>query len=329
MRALDEGIQEGLACGQRPVILFMLGGVNVGKTYTLTALANLAFARGLRVAIVDADVGQSAIGPPCCIGLGVMDRPIEQLAEVPLHRLYFAGNTSPQGVTGDCIRGVTAAVARANAVKAEVILIDSTGWIAGESAKQFKLAKLAAVQPSVVIAIAEGDELAPILPQITQRVILIPKSPHARVRLREERTRTREAVYAAYFRAARDREIPLTRLAWPADAAYAAESGTLLGLYGGAAECSETLEAREILGLGILERVAYDRGMAVIHTPVALEPAGERSLWRVKPGRVRLFRGGGHFRELPASQYRPSEPQPAEDADKQGCGNDIRAGAGI
>jgi polynucleotide 5'-kinase involved in rRNA processing len=325
MRALDEAIREGLPCGQSPVILFMLGGVNVGKTYTLTALANLSYERGLRVAIVDADVGQSAIGPPCCIGLGVLERPIQQLADVPLHRLYFTGNTSPQGVTGDCIHGVTAAVDRAKAGNAEVILVDSTGWIAGESAKQFKLAKLEALQPSVIIAIAEENELAHILPHLTQRVILIAKSRNARVRLREERTRTRGAAYAAYFSAAEDREIPLTLLAWPA------EAGTILGLYGGGAERSGSREAREreILGLAILRRVEYDRGIAVIHTPVALERGGERSLRWVKPGRVKLCCEGGRFGELPANQYLRSEPQPAEDTDKQGCGNDIRGGAGI
>ena len=325
MRALDEAIREGLPCGQSPVILFMLGGVNVGKTYTLTALANLSYERGLKVAIVDADVGQSAIGPPCCIGLGVLERPIQKLADVPLHGLYFAGNTSPQGITGDCIQGVAAAVERAKGCNAEVILVDSTGWIAGEAAKQFKLAKLEALQPSVIIAIAEEDELAHILPHLTQRVILIAKSRNARVRLREERTRTREAAYATYFCAAGDYEIPLTLLAWPA------EAGTILGLYGGRAERSGSLEAREseILGLGILRRVAYDRGIAVIHTPVALERGGERSLRWVKPGRVKLFRVGGQFSELPANQYLPSEPQPAEDTDEQGSGNDIRAGAGI
>ena len=326
MRALDEAIREGLAYGQRPAILFMLGGVNVGKTYTLTTLANLAYERGLKVAVVDADVGQSSIGPPCCIGLGILERPIEQLADVPLQSLYFAGNTSPHGVTGECIQGVRAAVERAKAEKADVILVDSTGWIAGEAAKEFKLAKLEALQPSVVIAIAEGDELAHILPHITHRVILVARSRNARVRLREERTRAREAAYDAYFSAAGDREIPLTLLAWPA------EAGTLLGLYGGSAERSGSCEAREseILGLGILRKVEYDRGIAVIHTPVALEQGGERALRRVQPGRVRLvFRVGGRFSEVPANQYQPSEPQPAEDTDEECCGNDVRAGAGI
>jgi polynucleotide 5'-kinase involved in rRNA processing len=304
MRAVDEAIEEGLRCGQRPQVLFMLGGVNVGKTFTVTALANRCYEQGLTVAIVDADMGQSDIGPPCCIGLGVLERPIQKLSDASLRGLYFVGNTSPHGCTRDCIQSAAAAVERAKARNAEVILVDSTGWIAGEAAKQFKLAKIEAIRPSLIIAIAEGDELVHILTQLTQlthRVILLEKSSGARVRLRDERRWTREAAYAAYFRAARHREFPLALLAWPA------EVGTLVGLYGSGSGHSGPDEASELHGLGILRRLDYLRGSAVVYTPVDPQRGNGTAITWIKPGLVKLFSVEGRFRELKTNHYLPLE----------------------
>ena len=73
-----------------PLILFMLGDVDVGKTYTVTAIANEFYEQGWKVAVVDADVGQSDIGPPCCIGMGILERTIKKLSEVPPRCLYVA-----------------------------------------------------------------------------------------------------------------------------------------------------------------------------------------------------------------------------------------------
>jgi polynucleotide 5'-hydroxyl-kinase GRC3/NOL9 len=84
-------------------MLFMLGGVDAGKTHIVTALANRFYERRLTVAIVDAAVGPSDIGPPCCVGLGILNRRIKQFSEAPLHRLYFVGNTSPNGFMRECV----------------------------------------------------------------------------------------------------------------------------------------------------------------------------------------------------------------------------------
>jgi len=105
VRAIEEAVQDDLRQEHKPLTLFMLGGVDVGKTYVVTALANRFFEYGLTVAVVDADVGQSDIGPPCCVGMGVLTSAITQLSEVPLQSLYFVGNTSPNGFMRECMNG--------------------------------------------------------------------------------------------------------------------------------------------------------------------------------------------------------------------------------
>ena len=51
-------------------VTVVIGEVNSGKTTLVARLASALFARGRSVGVLDADVGQSEIGPPTTVGLG-------------------------------------------------------------------------------------------------------------------------------------------------------------------------------------------------------------------------------------------------------------------
>ena len=292
VRAIEEAVLHDLRHEHKPLTLFMLGGVDAGKTYTVTALANRFYERRLTVAIVDADVGQSDIGPPCCVGLGIFNRRIKQLSEVPLHSLYFAGNTSPNGFMRECVNGAVAAVQKAKQLGADVILVDSTGWIEGEHAGRFKLFEIEAIEPDLVVAIEHEDELEHILHHLSMRVITLRKSRDARERTREERRAVREAAYERYFRTAQDRVFDLSILTKPA------EEDALVGLFGNACDDSCNGEGEEILGLGLVRGTDYDREKVVVLTPVETEPGDAATIKRIKPGRLKLITVKGRFREF-------------------------------
>ncbi|MGH7279683.1 MAG: Clp1/GlmU family protein, partial [Candidatus Rokuibacteriota bacterium] len=57
-------------------VTLVVGESEAGKTSLVAALGNALIARGLSVAVVDADVGQSEIGPPATVGLGRVTRPM-------------------------------------------------------------------------------------------------------------------------------------------------------------------------------------------------------------------------------------------------------------
>jgi len=115
-KAIEE-VKKEIRQGQKQLTLLMLGGVDVGKTCTVTSIAIRFYEQGLKVAVVDADGGQSDIGPPCCIGMGILEKRIRKLSEVPLHSLYFVGNTSPNGCMRECVRGAVAAVKKAKELR--------------------------------------------------------------------------------------------------------------------------------------------------------------------------------------------------------------------
>lgn len=311
--AVEEAVLDDLRHERKPLTLFMLGDVDAGKTHTVTALANRFHGHGLTVAVVDADIGQSDIGPPCCVGLGILSRRIKQLSEVPLHSLYFVGNTSPNGYMRECVSGTVMAVQKAKELGADVILVDSTGWIAGEDARQFKLFEQEAIDPSLVVAIENENELELILEDLERRVIRLPKAPEARERTREERRALREAAYEHYFRAARDIAFELPLLTEPA------EEGTLVGLSVNASDNSGRDDA-EIRGLGIVINLDHECERMTVFTP--LDTRACAALRCIRPGGIKLITVKGRLREFKSPRYHPheiskqSKPQSAENADE-------------
>jgi polynucleotide 5'-kinase involved in rRNA processing len=288
VRVVEEAGLDYLREKQRPLILFMLGGVDVGKTHTVTVLANRFYDRGLKVAVVDADVGQSDIGPPCCIGMGIRERKVWTLSEVPLHSLYFVGTTSPSGYMQECVKGAETAVQRARKLNADVILVDSTGWIEGDDAKNFKSFEIEAIDPSLVVAIEKEDEVEHILLHLTKRTITLRKSRKARWRTREERKALREEAYDRYFSTAQDRVFDLSLLAGPA------EVSQLVSLFGGSV-CNR--ESEEILGLGIIRELDYEREKVVILTPICTETSGFSAVKGITLGGMKLVTVNGRLKE--------------------------------
>lgn len=183
----------------------MVGPVDVGKTTRATHLANAAVRAGRRTAVVDADTGQSDIGPPTTVGLGMLRHPVRRLSDVPLEAAFFVGDTSPQGVDEYLAEGTARMVSRARARGVEINVVDTTGWVEGAAAVAAKVRKIGRIRPRHVIAIQRADEVEPILARVPQTIAvhrLFP-SPLARVRTYAERRAIRERRFARYFAGAR------------------------------------------------------------------------------------------------------------------------------
>jgi polynucleotide 5'-kinase involved in rRNA processing len=309
LRAPEETVHDALKGTEKPVILFLLGAVDVGKTYTVTALANRFYEQQLRVAVVDADIGQSDIGPPCCIGMGLVERELRRLSDVPLRGLYFVGDISPSYCTSECVQGAVAAVKKATALGAAVVIVDSTGWVEGEAAKAFKLREIAAIDPALVLAIERRDELGHILTHLTCPVLQIHSSEHVRARTREERRTLRERAYNAYFERARRRVFKLAVFAWPP------VEGSIAGLYSSRDTSSGSAEVH---GLGIVSTMDLEHGTAVVATPVPGEnrDGAPIAIGMIKPGAVKLMNVQRRWKELRSDRLLPSKSEPAEDTEE-------------
>jgi len=194
-----------------PGIVMFLGAVDVGKTTAATALAIAAVRAGRPPGVVDTDIGQSDIGPPTTVGLGMVDRPVRQMLQIPLTAAYFTGDTTPMTVFPWLLEGTARLVARAQELGAAIVILDTTGWIDGPAAVAAKLRKIRQIGPRHLIAIQRADEVEPILSQVPASTMIhrLHPSPEARRRSPRERRAFREQQFARYFRNARPATVTL------------------------------------------------------------------------------------------------------------------------
>jgi len=195
----------------------LLGAVDTGKSTFCAVLASAAARAGRRAAVVDADVGQSDVGPPACVGMGLLSRPIQRLAEVSASALYFVGSTSPAGHLLPALVGARLTVEAAQRAGADLVVVDTTGMVHGSAARMLKMSKIDALRPSHLVALQRGGEvehlLAPYAKARRPVIHRLPVSARAEVRTREQRAAARKAAFQRYFESAVDTDLALDQVA--------------------------------------------------------------------------------------------------------------------
>jgi len=197
-------------------IIFVIGEKDTGKTTIVRNLANELFQRGYSVGIIDADVGQSDIGPPTTIGLGTAESVIENLGDAALQHFYFVGSTSPKGYILPIIIGVRKMLDKARMLGLQKIIFDTTGLVAGQSGRILKEYKIAAVSPDVIVCLQANHECEHILRLYDpfEKPVILRLIPDSQCRKRTivERRNYRETAFQKYFARARDIECFLSEI---------------------------------------------------------------------------------------------------------------------
>jgi polynucleotide 5'-hydroxyl-kinase GRC3/NOL9 len=191
--------------------ILLLGATDTGKTTFLTWLANILLVQERRIAIVDADVGQSSLGPPTTIGLSVVAEPFQRLQELPPATLYFVGATSPRWHLVPMVVGTKRLVDCARKCDVGQVIIDTCGFISADGGQVLKHYQIDLVDPDVVVCLQRGQECEPILLALRYRQrphILRLRASHAcQRRSMEERRRHRETAMRTYL--AKPKIVPL------------------------------------------------------------------------------------------------------------------------
>jgi len=201
------GWPEAFQHAARSRVTLLLGDTDTGKTSLATYLANALLERGFRTGVVDADLGQSEIGPPTTVGLGCLRHQIERLRDLEVAGLYFVGSTSPPGDLLPTVVGTRKLVDRALALGCERVLVDTSGLVRGALGRTLKESKIDLVEPDLVICLQRQAECEHILrgygrgaPPAVLRLAAV----HARpARSQQDRRRHRRAMLDAHFREAR------------------------------------------------------------------------------------------------------------------------------
>ena len=195
-------------------VTLVLGAGDTGKTTLVTGLASALAAGRHAVGVVDADLGQSDVGPPTTVGFGRVRRPIAALEEAEVVALEFLGTTSPARCMRETGEATARLVARALAEGCERVLVDTSGLVEGDFGRALKRIKIDRVRPDLLIALQRAEECEPIL-RLYEGATAVVRLPAAAAGRRSpaERRRRRQRALEAHLAGAKPVVLDLARVA--------------------------------------------------------------------------------------------------------------------
>ncbi|MFQ6123590.1 MAG: Clp1/GlmU family protein [Candidatus Heimdallarchaeota archaeon] len=189
----------------REALWMIIGGPDTGKTGLITFLVNQCLLKNRNTAIIDSDIGQSNIGPPTTIGLAMPSSPEIFLSNHPMKQGYFIGSTSPRSHLLQTCCGVRKLVDSAYDLGAEIVLLDTSGYIEGSAARALKYHKAVLIEPSSILALQRENELEHILTSLDSFAPIVRMDPPFSVQLKNHDIRGtyRETRFKKVFAGAR------------------------------------------------------------------------------------------------------------------------------
>lgn len=161
-------------------VSMLIGGLDTGKTTMALNAARKALASGHTPVLVDADVGNSIIGPPACVGMKVFES-IDDLDDVDRpDSLHFVGTISPARLVLQQVVA-TAAMTEKARNHGDVVIVDTTAIASGVSGETLKYHKTELCRPDRVLALQRGEEMEPVVGMLRRflgvEVITAPTDP--------------------------------------------------------------------------------------------------------------------------------------------------------
>jgi polynucleotide 5'-hydroxyl-kinase GRC3/NOL9 len=263
-----ESLEVLMGFQKKPVIAMVMGKADSGKTSFCTHLINKLVSAKQKVAILDGDLGQSDIGPPCTVAYAFIAKPLTELYELKAENAFFVGVTSPSEAVNKAIEGLALMKTEILEKTADFVVVNTDGWVEGEEAVKYKSQLAEKLEPDMVLCIQQKNELEPLLAALKFRKIVIDSSSVAKQRSREKRKNLREMSYAKYLTDAKMKSLPLNQLTLEEKTALPIKQSKgdrlLLGMYDA---------QRKFLGIGILREVDSVRKTLKVLTSVSTKPS--------------------------------------------------------
>jgi len=209
----DKAYEELAAIQTKPVTAIVLGTVDSGKTSFCTYLMNRLLNEKHKVAILDGDLGQSDIGPPCTLAYAFVSKHVTDLFNLEAKNAFFVGVTSPSKAVEKVIQGMTLLYAEILSGNPDFVVINSDGWVEGEEAIAYKVQLIEKINPGIIYCIQQDEKLKPLLEAVKDFKTVVIDSPQTiKQRSREKRRSLRELGYIKYLKNARVQSIPVSWL---------------------------------------------------------------------------------------------------------------------
>ncbi|MEM3881630.1 MAG: Clp1/GlmU family protein [Candidatus Bathyarchaeia archaeon] len=253
---------------KRPTVAMVIGKADSGKTSFCTYIINNLVSAKQRVAILDGDLGQSDIGPPCTVAYACVTKPLIELYELKAENAFFVGVTSPSEAVDEMIEGLALMKSEIMSKTVDFVVINTDGWVEGDDAAQYKTRLVEKLEPDIIFYIQQKNESSQLLETIDFKKIVVYSSSAVKQRSPEKRRFLREMSYAKYFTGAKVRSLLLSQLKLEEKEFWQikqdSERGLLVGLYG---------PNQKFLGIGIMQEIDPKRKTLKVLTSVSAAPS--------------------------------------------------------
>lgn len=202
-------------------ICLILGASDTGKTALAAALAKHAVAgmanatKSQPIGIIDADIGQSHIGPPATVGWAIIDNPQINFSKLTVGGISFVGDVTPVGHLLQLTAAIVQCVQQVSEA-AELIIVDTPGFIRGPAATALWWAVQRILKPKLILAVQRDDELSNILVGLRALQVhleTIKSPPQIPTKSPQDRQSYRRSQFINYFRNAGPYNISLSDIA--------------------------------------------------------------------------------------------------------------------
>jgi len=204
--------------GKKPLKLMVLGLSN-GKTSLIKYLANSILKEGLKAGFLDSDLGQQLLYLPTTLNIGEINKDIVSSSEIDVEETVFIGSTFPKAnfkfiIAHSCIELINRFLSKHE--DADIILIDSDGWIKTEAGVIYKNFFINTIDPDLLIVfhddnIEELEEIEKNASKSKKRTIFYLKEENKYFyeKDKEERRFIRQSQFAKVLENFRKISIPL------------------------------------------------------------------------------------------------------------------------
>ena len=266
--------------------ILIFGASNSGKSSFARHLYTRLLSTHRRVGYLDADVGQSSLGPPTTMTISISGEDKEGFPPTGPSRMCFVGTNTPCGHVHTVLIALYRMLLFSIQQQVGALVVDTTGLVDPvHGGTDLKWGKVELFRPCHVVAFQGRGDLEPLLVPLRRlsgvRLHEMSVDDVVRRRSADERRAYRAARYREYFRDARRIPLPYTDLAVFPEAQFV--PGRLVGL-----------EGRDgfTLALGLVERA--NEQVVWLRTPWT----GRRKVGALRLGDLRLDETT--FQEAPA-----------------------------
>ncbi len=183
-------------------IFMVIGGVSSGKSTFVKFLASSFLKRDKKIAIIDADIGQSWIGPPTTVSAIILS---EEKKEVNLMKpdfMEFLGILSPSIDINGYLRAIQKIFDSVKRENPFAVIVDTTGLISGNEGLNLKLKKAEILSPTMITVFKKNGEIEHIINVLIEKkfnVYVLNSPKETKERSMNQRREYREGVFRRYF----------------------------------------------------------------------------------------------------------------------------------